>query len=112
MNITLKNKLKTQKRQPCPQCTSSYLWYCPHCFLPIDHQLPPTRLPLPLCLIKHPRELRGKSTALHAKLICPEDVQWVESDGEIENLSFLNDFDPKTTLLLFPSPVNPVILFL
>lgn len=52
--------------------------------------------------IKHERELDGKSTAVHAKVIAEDDVDFY-TWGEIP------DFEqPERSLLLFPGPVSVV----
>jgi DTW domain-containing protein YfiP len=57
-------------------------------------------LPKKLILFKHPRELDGKSTAIHAKLVSPDDVSFIVSD--CTDLTQTN-LDSDRTLLLFPS---------
>ncbi|CAO3598348.1 unnamed protein product [Absidia cylindrospora] len=56
------------------------------------------KLPVPLDVIKHERELDGKSTAIHARVLSPNDV----------NLYGYNQIPtyehPERTLLLFPGP--------
>ena len=105
LDIQIQPELLHQDRLPCPQCTSSYRLYCPICILPIGHQPPSISLPVQLTLIKHPRELKGKSTAIHAKLVCPEDVTLIEDDLK-ESYTGGLDYDPSRTLLLFPSSVG------
>ncbi|XP_033127665.1 DTW domain-containing protein 1-like isoform X2 [Anneissia japonica] len=54
-------------------------------------------LPLKIDIIKHPKEIDGKSTAVHAGLISPDDVT-------IYNFPCVPDFDPsEKVVLVFPS---------
>ncbi|CEP14762.1 hypothetical protein [Parasitella parasitica] len=60
--------------------------------------IPSVKLPVHLDVIKHHKELDGKSTAIHARIISPDDVQ-------IHIWPQIPDFtDPERTLLLFPGP--------
>lgn len=64
--------------------------------------LPAQRLPVKLEILKHYAERSGKSTALHAKLVCPEDVTVHTYDrGKRLELG-----DEERVLLLFPGPVG------
>jgi len=58
--------------------------------------VPHLSLPVSVDVIHHPTELVSKSTAIHAKLISPDDVSMFEFPNFPEY-----DFD--STLLLFPS---------
>ena len=46
-------------------------------------------------VIKHPGEVCGKSTAVHAAILAPEDVR-------IHIYPDIPDYDPQKTLLLYP----------
>ncbi|NXY87699.1 DTWD1 protein, partial [Alcedo cyanopectus] len=65
-------------RSKCPQCSSSRMFYCYTCFVPVEtvptKEIPTVKLPLKIDIIKHPNETDGKSTAVHAKLLAPDDV--------------------------------------
>ena len=68
------------ERTLCEICGKSRMYYCYTCFVPLPSTRPiiPTiknKLPCKIDIIKHPREVNGKSTAAHAKLICPSDVR-------------------------------------
>ncbi|XP_065414225.1 tRNA-uridine aminocarboxypropyltransferase 1 isoform X2 [Chrysemys picta bellii] len=71
---------KAQKsgRSKCPRCGSSRMFYCYSCYVPVEtvptKEIPVVKLPLKIDIIKHPNETDGKSTAVHAKLLAPEDV--------------------------------------
>ncbi|XP_038276260.1 tRNA-uridine aminocarboxypropyltransferase 1 isoform X2 [Dermochelys coriacea] len=71
---------KAQKsgRSKCPRCGSSRMFYCYSCYVPVEtvpsKEIPIVKLPLKIDIIKHPNETDGKSTAVHAKLLAPEDV--------------------------------------
>ncbi|NXF85699.1 DTWD1 protein, partial [Eubucco bourcierii] len=71
-------KAKKSGRSKCPQCSSSRMFYCYTCFVPVEtvptKEIPTVKLPLKIDIIKHPNETDGKSTAVHAKLLAPDDV--------------------------------------
>ena len=50
--------------------------------------------------IHHPTELLSKSTAIHARIICPDDVS-------IHEFPDIPDYNLDETVLLFPSDVCP-----
>ncbi|XP_066491619.1 tRNA-uridine aminocarboxypropyltransferase 1 isoform X2 [Tiliqua scincoides] len=67
-----------QGRSKCPKCNSSRMFYCYTCYVPVEtvptREIPVVKLPLKIDIIKHPNETDGKSTAVHAKLLAPDDV--------------------------------------
>ncbi|XP_040426016.1 tRNA-uridine aminocarboxypropyltransferase 1 isoform X1 [Cygnus olor] len=69
---------KKSGRSKCPRCNSSRMFYCYTCFVPVEtvptKEIPTVKLPLKIDIIKHPNETDGKSTAVHAKLLAPDDV--------------------------------------
>eukprot|EP00002_Diphylleia_rotans_P031288 TRINITY_DN6499_c0_g1_i2.p1 TRINITY_DN6499_c0_g1~~TRINITY_DN6499_c0_g1_i2.p1 ORF type:complete len:235 (+),score=33.47 TRINITY_DN6499_c0_g1_i2:95-799(+) len=81
-------------RVKCPNCTRSCKYYCAFCMKPTCN-LPVVQLPIKLDIIHHPSERRQKSTAMHAAVMSPSATIY-------ENPGF-PDYDPETTLLLFPS---------
>ncbi|KAL0088064.1 DTW domain-containing protein [Phycomyces blakesleeanus] len=92
---------ETKERQMCPRCKKTVKYFCYRCFdvIGMDRsQIPTVNLPVHLDVIKHERELDGKSTAIHARVIAPEDVSiytW-KNAPTYEH--------PERTLLLFPGP--------
>ncbi|KAG0741868.1 hypothetical protein G6F57_004269 [Rhizopus arrhizus] len=61
-------------------------------------QVPFVKLPAPIDIIKHEYELDGKTTALHARVIAPEDVN-------IYNWKEMPQYEqPERILMLFPGP--------
>ena len=71
---------KVIERSLCEICGKSRMYYCYTCYVPLDatRQIIPKmtqKLPCKIDIIKHPREVDGKSTAAHAKVICPSDVR-------------------------------------
>ncbi|KAG1464349.1 hypothetical protein G6F46_001582 [Rhizopus delemar] len=89
------------KRLPCPKCNKSVKYFCYVCFNVVGmnrSEIPTVQLPVFLDIIKHPKELDGKSTAVHAKIVAHDHVSlhtW-PNIPEYEN--------PERTLLLFPGP--------
>lgn len=64
-------------RSNCAKCSKSRKYFCYTCYVPlpcIAERIPSLQLPFKIDIIKHPREIAGKSTAVHAAVLCPEDV--------------------------------------
>lgn len=64
-------------RSACLKCGKSRKYFCYTCYIPlpsIADKIPKLRLPCQIDIIKHPREIDGKSTAVHAAVIAPDDV--------------------------------------
>ncbi|XP_014245995.1 DTW domain-containing protein 1 [Cimex lectularius] len=92
-------KLQTlDDRSVCERCNKSRKYFCYTCYLPvaeIKNDVPKIKLPLKVDVIKHCKEIDGKSTAIHAAVICPEDVT-------IYTYPAIPNYDPEKTLLVFP----------
>ncbi|KAK1785278.1 hypothetical protein P4O66_018672 [Electrophorus voltai] len=89
-------------RLKCSTCGGSRMFYCYTCCSLVGlnpQQIPVVQLPVKIDIIKHPNETDGKSTAVHAKLIAPDDVSIYtypcipELDGDTQNV-----------VLVFPGP--------
>ncbi|KAI8063896.1 DTW domain-containing protein [Gongronella butleri] len=92
---------QTAERTMCPNCAKTVKYFCYRCFevYGVDRAaLPTVHLPVPLDVIKHENELDGKSTAVHARILAPDDVQ-LYTHGNIPEYEH-----PERTLLLFPGP--------
>jgi hypothetical protein len=59
----------------------------------------PFRLPLNIGVLHHPREHLSKSTAVHAKILCSDQVHFIDYPA------LPVEWNPKDTLLLFPDEV-------
>ncbi|CAO3594926.1 unnamed protein product [Absidia cylindrospora] len=68
----------TSERYKCPTCEKPVKYFCYHCFNVVEHD--------------------GKSTAIHARVLAPEDVS-LYGYGQIPTYEH-----PERTLLLFPGP--------
>ncbi|NXI38460.1 DTWD1 protein, partial [Galbula dea] len=96
-------KAKKSGRSKCPRCSSSRMFYCYTCFVPVEtvptKEIPTVKLPLKIDIIKHPNETDGKSTAVHAKLLAPDDVT-------IYKYPCIPDYEEKRheIALVFPGP--------
>nr|XP_033776159.1 DTW domain-containing protein 1 isoform X2 [Geotrypetes seraphini]XP_033776160.1 DTW domain-containing protein 1 isoform X2 [Geotrypetes seraphini] len=90
-------------RSKCPKCSSSRMFYCYSCYIPVEtvpmKNIPVVKLPLKIDIIKHPNETDGKSTAVHAKLLAPEDVT-------IYTYPCIPEYEDKRhkIVLVFPGP--------
>lgn len=78
MKINDNSFLKTiDGRSPCPKCGKSRKFFCYSCYVPVKEladRLPKVPLPIQIDIIKHQREIDGKSTAIHAAILAPENV--------------------------------------
>lgn len=94
--------LNDSARLPCPQCNHSVKYFCYKCHInigPNSDKVPNVELPLPLDIIKHPRENNGKSTGIHAKLLAPTSTSILTYPVPGDQYEH-----PERCLLLFPSP--------
>lgn len=67
-----------ESRSPCTKCSKSRKYFCYSCFLPVaelENIIPKVKLPVAIDIIKHRSEIDGKSTAAHAPILAPYDVQ-------------------------------------
>lgn len=65
-------------RSACPKCGKSRKLFCYTCYVPIvelKERVPVVQLPINIDIIKHQRERDGKSTAVHAAILAPHNVQ-------------------------------------
>ncbi|KAJ2189464.1 hypothetical protein IW139_002458 [Coemansia sp. RSA 353] len=91
-----------KERVSCGFCGKSVKFFCYYCYKPVaglEGRLPQIRLPFKLDVVKHPNELDGKSTAVHAKIVAPQDVDIITFTD-----TCLDGVDVQTTALLFPGP--------
>ncbi|KAF9993065.1 DTW domain-containing protein 1 [Entomortierella chlamydospora] len=100
-DITSTDVLDTIEKKHCPTCNKNVRYFCSKCLKLVncpEGSVPQLKLPIKIDVIKHENERDGKSTALHAKILAPDDVEvygW-KSMPRYENVDRL--------LLLFPSP--------
>lgn len=59
--------------------------------------VPVVKLPLKIDIIKHPNESDGKSTAIHAKILAPDDVN-------IYTYPCIPEYNRDSVVLVFPGP--------
>jgi len=62
-------------------------------------EIPKIRLPVKVDIIKHKKEIDGKSTSSHAKMIAPDDVEIYE----FPNFPDYTKEPPGDIILIFPS---------
>ena len=71
------NTVPIQARQACDICHKSRKFFCYTCHVPLPATrgvIPRVQLPVRIDIVKHPGEVEGKSTAVHARLVAPEQV--------------------------------------
>ncbi|XP_033972636.1 DTW domain-containing protein 1 isoform X1 [Trematomus bernacchii] len=93
-------KAKERGRLICSKCGGSRMFFCYTCcsLLGVSHQeIPVIKLPVKIDIIKHPNESDGKSTAIHAKILAPSDVN-------IYTYPCIPDYEKNKVVLVFPGP--------
>ncbi|XP_071565434.1 tRNA-uridine aminocarboxypropyltransferase 1 isoform X1 [Temnothorax nylanderi] len=86
-------------RRKCDFCQRSRKFFCYTCYDPVIpcSYFPRVKLPIKIDIIKHSREIDGKSTAVHAAILAPEDVKIYTYPDFPEILN------KEETVLVFPS---------
>ncbi|XP_043260443.1 tRNA-uridine aminocarboxypropyltransferase 1 [Colletes gigas] len=100
LKITDAQVLNTiEGREICNRCYKSRKFFCYSCCLPViaEKYFPRVKLPIKIDIIKHAREIDGKSTAIHAAVLAPDDVRIYTYPDFPEIL------DKEKTVLIFPS---------
>jgi len=103
LKIASHEVLRGLERRPCPKCQASRKYYCYVCYVTVglDRSLIPTvHLPAKVDIIKHQRELVGKSTATHACIMAPDEVTMYSYPV---SLYFCELFANLFFLLLYPN---------
>lgn len=70
--------MQVSGRSGCPKCGKSRKLFCYTCYVPIveiEQRVPNVQLPIQIDIIKHQREVNGKSTAIHAAVLAPQNVR-------------------------------------
>lgn len=86
-------------RRKCELCYKSRKFFCYTCCVPVidSSYFPRVKLPIKIDIIKHAHEIDGKSTAIHAAILAPEDVK-IYTYPDFPDIS-----DKEETVLIFPS---------
>ncbi|KOC63937.1 DTW domain-containing protein 1 [Habropoda laboriosa] len=92
-------------REICDHCFKSRKFFCYSCCLPVinENYFPRIKLPVKIDIIKHAREIDGKSTAAHAAILAPEDVKIFTYPDFPEILN------KEETVLIFPSQTGVTV---
>lgn len=86
-------------REICGRCYRSRKFFCYSCYVPVIDEkfFPRVKLPIKIDIVKHAREIDGKSTSAHAAVLAPEDVR-VYTYPDFPEIS-----NKEETVLIFPS---------
>ncbi|KAJ4427653.1 hypothetical protein ANN_25301 [Periplaneta americana] len=89
---------EVNERQPCLKCKKSRKYFCYNCYIPVQdlqRHVPKVKLPIKIDIIKHSREIDGKSTAAHAAVL--------SSDVNIYTYPCIPDYGlDEKVVLVFP----------
>lgn len=100
-------------RTKCPECHSSFKYYCYTCYFVnpvLLNQIPCVKLPISVAIVKHSKEANSKSTSIHAKLLAPSDVEIYECSKNFDNQDYNlsdemfhdSDFTLNSCFVMFP----------
>ena len=86
-------------RSQCPGCSKTRKHYCYDCLRPMNDpaEVPVVALPCAVHVIKHPLEHNSKSTGVHAPIL--SEARLISYTEDV----VLPEYDPSSTVLLFPS---------
>ncbi|XP_041644857.1 tRNA-uridine aminocarboxypropyltransferase 1 isoform X2 [Cheilinus undulatus] len=87
-------------RLKCAKCGGSRMFFCYTCCSLVGvalQEIPLIKLPVKIDIIKHPNETDGKSTAIHAKILAPNDVT-------IYTYPCIPDYERDKVVVVFPGP--------
>ncbi|KAJ7994821.1 hypothetical protein DPEC_G00253440 [Dallia pectoralis] len=89
-------------RLKCSSCGGSRMFFCYTCCCLVgvrQQKIPSVKLPIKIDIIKHPSEVDGKSTAIHAKILAPDYVN-------IYTYPCIPEYENETdrVVLVFPGP--------
>uniref|UniRef100_A0A182JPD7 tRNA-uridine aminocarboxypropyltransferase 1 n=1 Tax=Anopheles christyi TaxID=43041 RepID=A0A182JPD7_9DIPT len=95
--------MDVEGRSSCPACGKSRKFFCYTCYVPlaeIASRVPRISLPVKIDVIKHRNEIDGKSTAVHAAILAPDDVK-------IYTYPNIPDYREEAgVVLIFPTPTG------
>ncbi|XP_053658269.1 tRNA-uridine aminocarboxypropyltransferase 1 [Anopheles marshallii] len=93
--------MDVEGRSCCSRCGKSRKFFCYTCYVPvgeIESRVPRLTLPVKIDVIKHRNEIDGKSTAVHAAILAPDDVK-IYTYPNIPDYRMEED-----VVLIFPTP--------
>ncbi|XP_052889115.1 tRNA-uridine aminocarboxypropyltransferase 1 [Anopheles moucheti] len=93
--------MDVEGRSCCSSCGKSRKFFCYTCYLPVGEivsRVPRLTLPVKIDVIKHKNEIDGKSTAVHAAILAPDDVK-IYTYPNIPDYRVEED-----VVLIFPTP--------
>ena len=98
-------------RQICAGCSKARKYFCYDCLTPMGDAstVPRVALPCEVHVVKHPQEANSKSTGVHAPVLSDARLfsySAADTDDAEAHGNQLPDYDPATTVLLFPSATS------
>ena len=93
-------------RFDCPRCQRSRKLFCYSCYIPVGNLgtiIPKVKIPVKIDIIKHKKEIDGKSTAVHAAILAPGQVN-------IYTYPDMPDYSQEeNVVLIFPSATSVTV---
>lgn len=85
----------------CPECSRSRKFFCYSCYVPVGNLgevFPKVKIPIKIDIIKHKKEIDGKSTAIHAAVLASEHKVKIYEYPDIPDYT-----KEDNVVLIFPS---------
>ncbi|CAI2326961.1 unnamed protein product [Caenorhabditis sp. 36 PRJEB53466] len=90
-------------KSTCPGCKASRMYFCYDCRTPMPGVFTPSvKLPCQVDIIKHPMEKNSKSSALHCKIVAPEQTR-VFDHPDVHDYREDSEEVRQGTAVIFPS---------
>ncbi|KAL4138821.1 hypothetical protein KRP22_002499 [Phytophthora ramorum] len=102
--VSLAQQPKAWERIPCTSCQRSYKFYCPKCNIPlgVPQSVTVPVLKLPLQVHVWFQDKIKKSTAPHAKVLAPQDVEIIPYPPAKDKDALLS-YTRETAVVVYPS---------
>ncbi|CAB3411394.1 unnamed protein product [Caenorhabditis bovis] len=103
LRLSSYDALKDCKKAACAGCKQNRMYFCYDCRMPMPGVfMPHVTLPCLVDIVKHPLEKNSKSSALHCKILAPEQTR-VFDYPDVHDYRNDDENERNSTVVVFPS---------